>query len=83
MDRRARARARAGRALEFDSALEHGCRSVAVPAISCGIFGYPLEEAARVALSASLAPEFRDLDITFYLFDQAIHDIWSSVLRQP
>ena len=29
---------------------EHGLKSVALPAISTGIFGYPLEEAARVML---------------------------------
>jgi O-acetyl-ADP-ribose deacetylase (regulator of RNase III) len=29
-----------------------GARSVALPAISAGIYGYPLDEAARVALSA-------------------------------
>ncbi|NCF17226.1 MAG: O-acetyl-ADP-ribose deacetylase [Haliea sp.] len=63
-------------------ALEHGCRTVAVPAISCGIFGYPLEEAAQVALTASLDADFSELDIRFYLFDQGIHDVFDAVLRQ-
>jgi len=31
---------------------EHGLTSVAFPAISTGIFGYPLDEAAHVALTA-------------------------------
>lgn len=31
---------------------EHGIESVAFPAISTGIFGYPVQEAARVALGA-------------------------------
>ena len=32
-------------------AREHGLRSVAFPAISCGAFGYPVEQAAVVAIS--------------------------------
>jgi len=34
---------------------ELGCRSVAFPSISTGAYGYPLEEAARVALGAVIA----------------------------
>ena len=30
----------------------HGARRVAFPAVSCGVYGYPLEEAAAVALTA-------------------------------
>jgi len=33
---------------------EHGIRSVAFPAISTGVFGYPMEEAAEVALKTVL-----------------------------
>ena len=64
-------------------ALEQGCRSVAVPAISCGIFGYPLEQAAAIALGTSAEPEFGQLEIVFYLFDQAIYDVWSAALTAP
>jgi O-acetyl-ADP-ribose deacetylase (regulator of RNase III) len=31
---------------------EHDLRTVAFPAISCGVYGYPVEDAARIALSA-------------------------------
>ena len=63
----------------FQLALANGCASVAVPAISCGIFGYPLDEAAEVALSTSADNEFRDLAITFYLFSQAVYDSWAAI----
>lgn len=29
---------------------QHGCRSIAFPSISTGAFGYPIEEASRIAL---------------------------------
>lgn len=34
----------------LDLALENDCRSIAFPGISTGVYGYPLDEAARVSL---------------------------------
>jgi O-acetyl-ADP-ribose deacetylase (regulator of RNase III) len=39
----------------LDAAAGHGCRTVAMPAISAGIFGYPLAEATRVIAAACAA----------------------------
>jgi O-acetyl-ADP-ribose deacetylase (regulator of RNase III) len=34
----------------LDLAVAHGVRSIAFPAISCGIYGYPIPDAARIAV---------------------------------
>lgn len=34
----------------LEVALENGVRTVAFPAISCGVYGYPIPEAARIAV---------------------------------
>ncbi len=35
----------------LDTALDHGIRSIAFPGISTGVYGYPKQEAARIALT--------------------------------
>ncbi len=37
---------------------QHGLKSIAFPAISCGIFGYPVEQAAKIAIETVM----RELD---------------------
>ena len=52
---------------------EAGLTSVAFPAISTGAYGYPLEEAARIALETvwEVAPELESVErIRFTLFDE-------------
>jgi O-acetyl-ADP-ribose deacetylase (regulator of RNase III) len=69
------------RAIEL--AAEHGCRRVAFPAISTGAFGYPLEQAVRVAVSATREAMERHPDVVearFWLFDQRAYDAFSQAL---
>ncbi|MDQ3661611.1 MAG: O-acetyl-ADP-ribose deacetylase [Actinomycetota bacterium] len=48
-----------------------GANSIAFPAISTGIYGYPLEEAAPVALRAVRAAPTKVEKVLFVLFDEA------------
>ena len=55
----------------LEVAAELGCRTVAFPAISTGVYGYPVEPAAEIALASTLAELERRPGIervTFVLF---------------
>lgn len=53
----------------------HGIRSVAIPAISCGVYGFPLREAARIAvqeIEAALARSVELDSITLVAFEDDV-----------
>ena len=52
---------------------ELGCSTVAFPAISTGVYGYPLELAAPVAVAAVLGAPARVDEIRFVLFDRGAY----------
>ena len=59
-------------------AARHGCRSVAFPAISCGVYGYPVARAAAVAL-ATLRDELAcddSVDITVCCFSTGTGEVF-------
>lgn len=58
-----------------------GCRALAFPAISTGIYGYPPELAAPVALRATLKALAQwPLDVRFVLFDEQMLRIYERAL---
>ncbi len=64
-------------------ARQHGCRIVAFPAISCGIYGYPLADAARVSLHAvqeQLSQHDLPHLVRWVMFDEAAFSAWNEVL---
>jgi O-acetyl-ADP-ribose deacetylase (regulator of RNase III) len=64
---------------------DHGLRSVALPAISTGIFGYPLEEAAEVILRTAIAylQQKTGLEqVVFCLYGRSAYETFATVLKR-
>jgi O-acetyl-ADP-ribose deacetylase (regulator of RNase III) len=69
----------------FGLAEELGARAVTFPAISAGIYGYPLDEAARIALETvaeCLAGAKAVERATFVLFSEDTYRVFARVLHQ-
>jgi O-acetyl-ADP-ribose deacetylase (regulator of RNase III) len=60
---------------------EIGARTVAFPAISTGVYGYPLEEAAPVSVQAVLDAQTEVREVRFVLFDEAAYRAFQQVME--
>ena len=60
---------------------ELGARTVAFPAISTGVFGYPVEEAAPVAIRAVREASTEVEEIRFVLFDAGAYEAFRRALE--
>ncbi|MFZ0917704.1 MAG: O-acetyl-ADP-ribose deacetylase [Candidatus Udaeobacter sp.] len=56
----------------FQVAVENGIKTIAFPAISCGAYGYPLEEAAQIAVKTT-----REFVKAEDKIDKVIFVLWS------
>ncbi|MBU1171111.1 MAG: O-acetyl-ADP-ribose deacetylase [Proteobacteria bacterium] len=67
----------------LDLAKAKGIKSLAFPAISCGVYGYPVSEAARIAVDTSwdFLKKNKDMEkIIFVLFSEEFLDIYEQML---
>ncbi|HEU0336757.1 MAG TPA: O-acetyl-ADP-ribose deacetylase [Gaiellaceae bacterium] len=67
------------RALEVAAGL--GARTVAFPAISCGIYGYPPAEAAPVAVGAAAALTGRFDEVRFVFLDESLRRVFADAAK--
>ena len=64
----------------FNLAVKHKIKSIAFPAISCGIFGYPVEEAARIAVRETASFLATDESIERVMFTCFSDDVYHAYI---
>jgi O-acetyl-ADP-ribose deacetylase (regulator of RNase III) len=65
-------------------AIEHDLNNIGFPAISCGVYGYPPDQAAKVAIATLrdvLSPH-PTLEVQLCCFDDRMTAIWQRALNQ-
>lgn len=68
----------------LELAVEHGCRSIAFPAISTGVYSYPTDQAAEVSLQTArdfLLEHDKPELVRFVLFDGGTYGAFARVLE--
>ena len=70
----------------FMAAMSEGCETIAYPAISTGIFGYPLEDATIVAVDTLLklgdgVSAYDHVEVSFVCFDYANFLVYDRVIK--
>ncbi|MCB1715775.1 MAG: O-acetyl-ADP-ribose deacetylase [Candidatus Competibacteraceae bacterium] len=66
-------------------ALQHNVRTIAFPAISCGVYGYPVEDAAHIALhevSTFLATHEQLHKVLLCCFSESVLNIYQQVYQR-
>ncbi len=69
----------------LELAVEHQCRSIAFPAISTGVYGYPRDLAANCSLKTVrdfLLELGRPFEVRFVLFDAGTYGAFARVLEE-
>jgi len=69
----------------LELAVEHGCRSIAFPALSAGAYRFPMDQAARIALRTAidfLNQKGRPELVRFVLFDAGAYGAFAAALEE-
>jgi O-acetyl-ADP-ribose deacetylase (regulator of RNase III) len=65
-------------------AVEHGIATIAFPAISCGVYGYPMADACGIALATTMSVleiETGVRMVSFVLFSESDADLYRNQLN--
>lgn len=63
-------------------AIQHDVKSIAFPNISTGVYGYPKQEAAQIAVQTvkEFLSEYPELEVWFYCFDGENYRLYQQLL---
>ncbi len=70
----------------FAIARKHGLRTVAFPAISCGIYRFPVDLAVAIAMRETVAELSKDdsiQQVIFSCFDESVHAAYRRAMLKP
>ena len=64
-------------------AADNGVKSIAFPCISTGVYGYPIEDAAKIAIKEVTAflETHPDIEVTFCCFSGRDKDVYDNLLK--
>ncbi len=59
-------------------AAQHAIKTIAFPAISCGVYSYPAEQATRIAVDTVLAalPQYQFEQVIFVCFSETLRELY-------
>jgi len=70
----------------LELALENDVTRIAFPAISCGVYGFPIQKACEISLrevTAFLEKQDVIQDVQFVCFDEAVYECYRQIIPTP
>ena len=68
----------------LELAIKNGCQTIAFPSISTGVYAYPLEEAAKVAVKTikTVLEQYPQLEVTMVCFDLQTYQAYLGAVKR-